>query len=70
MNIMIRDQHTDSPSFQAVHDILNIFDSDRIDTGKRFIQKNEPRVGDQGSGDLRPASFAAGQIINLALWIS
>ena len=57
--VVVGDQNADAAVFQKTHDALNFDHGDRVDTGKRFVKKNEARVSRQGSGDFRTTSLAA-----------
>jgi len=43
--------------FQAQEDSLDLYNRQRIDSGERFIQKQEFGIEDKGTADLEPASF-------------
>ena len=64
---MVGDKDADVAVFQPPHDVLDIFHSDRIDTGKRLVEHDELGVDGQTSGYLRAASLTAGELVALVL---
>jgi hypothetical protein len=56
---MIGDENADIPVFQITDNALNLLDSNRIDAGERFVQKNKTRVCSQSSGNLNTPPFTA-----------
>ena len=57
---MIGNEHADALVGQVL-DSLDIDDGQGVDTGKRFVQQDEPGVRRQGAGDFHPPAFAAGK---------
>src|SRR5262249_17933902 len=57
-HVMICDQNSDSAFLQKADDLLNIEDGDRIDSGKRLIEKNEARSRRKRAGDLDTPTLA------------
>ena len=58
---MVGNQDADSHLLQVRDDFLDVENSDRIDAGKRLIEKDERRLQNQGAGNLDPSTLAAGQ---------
>src|SRR5450631_830213 len=59
-DIMIGNQHTDALVGQVLDYSLDIGNRQGVDSGKRFVQQYEPRIGRQGPGDFHPPAFTAG----------
>ena len=64
---MVSDDDTDILVFQFCDDVLDVFHSDRVDTGERFIEKDELRVDGQCACNLAAATLTSGQLDALAL---
>ncbi len=47
--------------------LLQIFDCPRIDAAERLVEKNQLRVGDQGAGDFKLASFSAAERVGFLI---
>ena len=56
---MIGDDHTDILVLEFRYDVLDILDSDRVDSGKRFVKKNELRVDGKRAGYLATATLSS-----------
>ena len=60
--IVVGNQNTDVLILQFLYDILNIFDCDRVYTGKRLVQQNKFRPDRKCPGNFRTASFSSRQL--------
>ena len=58
-HIVIGNQDTDIAFFEKAHNTLNLNHRDRINTSKRFIQKNKAWIGRQGAGDFNSTTLTA-----------
>ena len=58
---MVRNKYTEMSFFQAADDLLNVFYGNGIDAGKRLIQQDEFRIGDQRPADFCSPPFTTGQ---------
>ena len=58
-DIVIRNKHPDSPSGKLSHQLANITDRNRINSGEGLIEEHELGVGGESTGDLHAATFAA-----------
>lgn len=58
-DVVIGDQHTDAAFGQVAHELLDVSDRNRVDTGKWFVQQHKGRAGGQGAGDFAAPPFAA-----------
>jgi hypothetical protein len=57
-NIMVGDQHTNSTRFQIRNQLPDFSNSDRINSGKRLIQKQIFWIGGQTASDFHASPFA------------
>ncbi len=59
MDIMICDQYPNILILQMGNDFLDIFHGNRIDAGKRLIEKDKMRIYCQRTGNLGPSPLAS-----------
>ena len=64
---MVGDDDSDILVLEFGDDVLDILYSDRVDTCKRFIEKDELRVDGQGAGYFATAALTTGKLDTLAL---
>ena len=64
---MVGNQDTDIFIFQFPYNLLDVFYSNRVDTGKWFVKHDEFRVNGKATCDFRTTAFAAGQLVTLVL---
>ena len=60
-HLVIGNQNGNAPLAELANNLLDATDGDRIDAGKRFVEENDLRIGNQAAGDFQSPSFAAGQ---------
>jgi hypothetical protein len=58
-DIVIGDEHTDTPTFEVADNIFYVIDGQRVDAGKGLIQQYERRIGGQSAGYFETTFFAA-----------
>src|SRR5690606_39688172 len=61
LHIMIGNQDSDIFIYQTAYNFLNIFNGNRIYSGKRFIQKNKIRACCKTPCNFSSSSFATGK---------
>ena len=64
---MVGNQDTDIFIFQFPYNLLDVFYSNRVDTGKWFVKHDEFRVNGKATCDFRTTAFATGQLVTLVL---
>ncbi len=64
-DIVVGKQHADPLLGEINSDALDLIDRNRIDTGERFIEKEELGLDSQGAGNLCPTALPAGQGVGL-----
>ena len=52
-HIVVGDDYADILVFELSYDVLDVLDGSRVDSSKRFIEKDELRVYGKGTGDLK-----------------
>ena len=60
---MVSDKNADILFFKFVDNFLNVFHSDRVNAGKRFIKHYELWIDCKASRNLRASAFAARQLV-------
>ena len=60
VNVMVGDEDTDVTVLQVPYHALNLLNGDRIDTGKRFVEKNKAWFSSKGAGYFNSSSFTTG----------
>ena len=55
--IVVGDKDTDILLLQLIHNALNIFHRDRVDTGKRLVEHNESRIDGEAARNFATAAF-------------
>ena len=61
-DIVIRDQNAQSPFGEPFDLFLDFGNGNRIDPGKRFVQKHECGLGGERAGDFETAPLASGEL--------
>ena len=61
--VVIRDQNADASFFQLRNNFLDVSHRNRIDTGKRFVQKQKKRGCHKSPCDFYAAAFASRQSV-------
>ena len=59
LHVVIRNKHPDSPSRKLSHQVANITDCDRVDSGERLVEEHEFGSGGEGAGDFHAATLSA-----------
>ena len=59
LNVVVCNEHAYVPLFQFPDDVLNVFHSNGIDTGKGLVEHDELRVDGKATGYLRAATLAS-----------
>jgi hypothetical protein len=58
-DVVIRNKHPDSPSGELSHQLANITDRNRVNSGEGLVEEHELGAGGKGAGDLHAATFSA-----------
>ena len=58
-HIVIRNKHPDSPSGELSHQLANITDRNRVNSGERLVEQHELGGGGKGAGDFHAATLSA-----------
>ncbi len=66
-DIMVGDDHADVLVFEFGDDVLDIFNSDGVDTGERLVKENEFRVNCESASDFTTSSLSSGELDSEAL---
>ena len=66
-HIVVGDDDSDILVFELCDDVLDVFNRNWIDTGKRLIKQDELRIDGQGAGNLAAAALTTGKLDSLAL---
>ncbi len=59
LHVVVCNENANVFILQPPYDVLNIFHSNRVDTGKRLVEHDEFGVNGQASGNLRTATFTS-----------
>src|SRR6478736_592096 len=54
-DVVVGDEHADPALLELQDDLLNFGHGDRVDAGKRFVEEEELRAGNERAGDLKAA---------------
>ena len=58
-DVVIRNKHPDSPRGELSHQLANITDRNRVNSGERLVEEHELGVGCEGAGDFHAATLSA-----------
>ena len=58
-DVVIRNKHPDSPSGELSHQLANITDRNRVNSGEGLVEEHELGVGGEGAGDFHAATLSA-----------
>jgi hypothetical protein len=58
-DVVIRNKHPDSPSGELSHQVANITDRNRVNSGEGLVEEHEFGVCGEGTRDFHAATFAA-----------
>ena len=61
--IVVGDKDTDILLLQLIHNALNIFHRDRVDTGKRLVEHNESRIDGEATRNFATATLTTRQAV-------
>jgi len=58
-DVVIRNKHPDSPRGELSHQLANITDRNRINSGEGLVEEHELGLGGKGAGDFHAATLSA-----------
>src|SRR5262245_46267802 len=60
-HVVIRNKHPDSPRGELAHQLADITDRNRVDSGKWLVEKHELWLGGESARNLSTSAFSARQ---------
>ena len=69
VHVMRGEQHSAAGLAEAADDVPELAARLRIEAGRRFVEKQQLRIADEGTGHGQPLLLSAGEIADPANWL-